>query len=74
MNQEFSKRILMAMILPVLLLIGCADDKAPTKVEERPKAARLFDTQRSALEQAKETADSATLRNLQFEQRAKKID
>jgi len=70
MKHKFSYSMLIAMLLSVLLLGGCGDDKASAvRVEVSPKAERLFDTQRSALEQAKEAADTVGLRNQRFQER-----
>ncbi|MCP4286603.1 MAG: hypothetical protein GY792_19510 [Gammaproteobacteria bacterium] len=74
MKHKISHSISIAMLLTVLLLSGCGDDKVPERVEERPQAERLFDTQRSALEQVKEAADSAGLRNQRFQERKKELD
>ena len=74
MHRDIVNSWSMVMLLPVLLLSGCSDDKAPVRVEESHKEERIFDTQRSALEQAKETADSATMRSQQFQERAKEND
>lgn len=48
-----------------MIVYGCGDSDAPARVEQSNKAGRIFDTQRSALEQAKETADFANMRNRQ---------
>lgn len=74
MQREFARRVLTAMSLPLILLIGCTDDKAPKPVQQSLKAERLFDTQRSALEEAKKAAGSAALRNQRFPENAKDID
>lgn len=74
MKLKFAGKASAALLLPLVLLIGCGDDKAPARVDERPKAERLFDTQRSALEEAKEAAGTAGQRSQEFQQRAKDID
>ncbi|MCP5444059.1 MAG: hypothetical protein H6968_13600 [Chromatiaceae bacterium] len=74
MNQILYKGIATALLLPVSLIFGCSDNKAPAHVQERAKAERLFDTQRSALEQAKEAAASIGQRNQRFPEKAKDID
>jgi len=74
MHRELAKRLFMALILQVFLLVGCSDDKAPARVQESQKASRLFDSQRSALEEAKAVADSVEQRNQRFPERAKDID
>jgi PBP1b-binding outer membrane lipoprotein LpoB len=74
MQREFVRRSPAIMLLAVLLLTGCADEKAPVAVEARPQEGRLYDTQRSALEQAKETADFVGQRTQQFQKREKEID
>ncbi|MCB1750273.1 MAG: hypothetical protein KDI74_01030 [Gammaproteobacteria bacterium] len=74
MKQTFIGKMPPAMLLPLLLLTACSDEKAPVRVQQQPQAERLFDTQRSALEQAKAVAGSAAVRNERFQERAKDMD
>ena len=76
MLREITNGFAALLTLAVLLLVGCSDDRAPARAEQahKEKAGRLFDTQRSALEQAKGVADAAGLRNQQFQGRTREID
>lgn len=74
MRRVFAIKILTVLLLPVFLVIGCSDDKVSLPAQERPKAERLFDTPRSALEEAKEVAGSVELRNQKFREKAKETD
>jgi len=74
MQREFARWSPATLLLALLLLTGCAEDKAQVPVEARPKEERLYDTQRSALEQAKETVDFAEQRSQQFQKIEKEID
>ncbi|MCB1849486.1 MAG: hypothetical protein KDI83_01635 [Gammaproteobacteria bacterium] len=74
MNRGIDIALRGCISLFVILLAGCTEEKAVTETKAHAQERRIFDTQRSALEQAKETAEAAALRNLQFQERVKEND
>ncbi len=59
------------VILLVSLIVGCSEQDKSAPVEKPANNQRIFDTQRSALEQAKEAAGSVNQRNRDYQKREK---
>ena len=53
MKRKIVNRLSKILLLLPLLFAGCTGEKTPGQVEEESRRERIFDTQRSALEQAK---------------------
>ena len=74
MKREIPTSLSTILLLQLLLLVGCSGEKTPAQVEESSKSKRIFNTQRSALEQARETADFVGTRNRENEERSRDLD